>query len=117
MRAAGRRFSVDSALIWPACAIVVIGSEDSLRLVDAGAVVGLDAPQVGFDDAACRDLLRPNRLLDLFDRGFVNLEARRASRRRLLRARAERNVDQQQNREHVSESPRHARGSLTWLMT
>src|SRR5262245_30696918 len=41
------------------------GTENSLRLVDAGAVVGLHAPQVRFDDALRCDLFLENRLLYL----------------------------------------------------
>src|SRR4029453_12444051 len=60
-------------------------SEDPLRLIDAGAVVGPNPPQVRFDNATSGDLFGQNGLLYPFDRGFVNLEPWRAPLRGLLR--------------------------------
>src|SRR5688572_28541173 len=57
-------------------------TEDALRFVDACAVIGLNALQVRLDDAARGDLLLENRLLDLRDRRFLNLEACRAPLRK-----------------------------------
>ena len=54
-------------------------SQHALRLVDAGAVVRLNALQVGLDDALRGDLFLQDGLPDRLDRGFLNLESRRAS--------------------------------------
>ena len=57
-------------------------TEDALRLVDACAVIGLNALQIRFDDAARGDLFLEDRLLDLRNRRFLNLEACRAPLRK-----------------------------------
>ncbi len=50
-------------------------AENALRLVDAGAVVGLDAAQVEVDERRGRDLLAADRLLDLRDGRLLQVEA------------------------------------------
>ena len=61
-------------MIWPAFGIVVIGPRMPLRLVDARAVVGLDAFQVQLHEADRRDLSAPDRALDAGDRRLFQME-------------------------------------------
>ena len=49
-------------------------AENSVRLVDARAVVRLDALQVLLNQRDSRDLMRPDRLLDLRDGGLLHVK-------------------------------------------
>ena len=51
-------------------------AENSVRLIDARAVVCLDALQVLLDQRDSCDLMRLDRLLDLRDRGLLNVKRR-----------------------------------------
>ena len=82
-------------------------SENALRLVDARTVVRLNAFQVGFDDAARRDLLLEDGLLDPFDRGFLNLESHRARLCRLLRAHAGAQIEQEHKGQELNQPASH----------
>jgi hypothetical protein len=85
--------------------------EDPLRLVHAGAVVRLDAAQVRFDDAARRDLLLEDCLLELPDGRFLHVETRRARLRRLKRIRVETDRKQQHEPDRMKKSARHRRAA------
>jgi hypothetical protein len=86
-------------------------SENPLRLVDARAVIRLNAPEVRFDDATRVDLFVADGLLNPFNRGLVNLEARRASSRPLLCTRIGGDFDEQKERQQGNKAKRHARGA------
>ena len=73
-RAAGLRFSVESALICPRVRDGRDRAEDALRLIHARAVVRLDTLQVLLDDTHSRDALTLQRALDVGDRRFVDVE-------------------------------------------
>ena len=79
-RAAGRRFSVESALICPARGMVVTGPRMPCGSLTHGAVVGLDALQVLLDDPDGRDALALNGALDVGDGRLVDVERWRALR-------------------------------------
>ena len=73
-RAAGRKFNVCSALIWPAFGIVLIGPEDPVGLLDTGAVVGLDAREIELHELGGRELARQDRRMDVLDARLDEME-------------------------------------------
>ena len=83
--------------------------ENALRLVDARAVVRLNAFQIGLDDALRGDLFLEDGLLDLVDRGFLNLEPGRPSLYCLPRVRA--CITQQQEGHKTNQASRHRRAA------
>ena len=60
------------------------GPENALRLVDARAVVRMNAPKIGSNDFLRRDLSIDNRLLNLRDRLFLDVERLRSFLRPVL---------------------------------
>jgi hypothetical protein len=80
--------------------------QNPLRLVDAGAVVRVNAFQVGFDDALRGDLLLEDRLLNPLDGRLVHVEARRAPSL-LLCASTDADIEQQQEGQQIREAACH----------
>src|SRR5438046_2537050 len=90
-------------------------AENSLRLVHAGAVVGLDAREIRLDDASSGDLLFADGVLDAIDRRFLDLEARRAPLRRLRSRRGDARAQDEES-DRKSNIAQHMRGSLTLVV-
>src|SRR5262249_53118558 len=86
-------------------------TENSLRFLYAGTVIGFDAPQVLLDDATRGDLLLTDGILDAVDRRFLNLKPRRAPLSRLRHTCAEACTDHNQEGCQVHNSTFHTRGA------
>ena len=74
LRAAGRRFNVGSALIWPAFAIVLTGPRMPSGSSTQRAVVGLDAREIELHELGGRELAREDRRMDVGDARLDEME-------------------------------------------